>query len=340
MRYLLRATALTNYVQVAREAGLDPDKMLRKAGIRQAALLDPGAMIAAHTVRALLEASARAAGVEDFGLRLAASRQLTDLGPLGFAIQGEPTLRKALASMVRYLRLHTETVIMVIEEVDGLVVIRESLLDVGETSQRQPIELVVGGLYRLLKRILGEAWKPRSICFTHGPPGGPTVHARVFGMQPLFHQDFDGIVCRARDLEAPLRAYDPLVAREVKQHLDMLLAGADHAFAEVVRRLVLALLPTGACSIDSVAQHLGIDRRTVHRRLRKDGQTYSAIHDDQRAELAVRFAGSGQRPLAELAALLGFGSASSFARWFAARFGCTVLAWRARQHAAATARDR
>ena len=337
MTYLIRATALTNYVQVAREAGLDPYKQLSKAGIRRAALLDPSATIAADALRRLLAASASDAGVEDFGLRMAETRQLTDLGPLGFAIQGEPTLRRALESMMRYLRLQSESVVMVIEEVDELVVIRESLLTDGEAPQRQSIELVVGGVYRLLRRFLGDSWRPRSICFSHPPPSGPTGHARVFGMPVLFNQEFDGIVCRAADLNAPLVAYDPLMAQEVKQHLDTLLAGANRAFHEVVRQLVLALLPSGACTVDSVAQHLGIDRRTVHRRLLKEGETYSAIHDAVRADLAERLAGSGDRPLAELAALLGFGSASSFARWFGGRFGCTVSAWRARQRAASMA---
>ncbi|EHP40615.1 AraC family transcriptional regulator [Cupriavidus basilensis OR16] len=336
MTYLVRATALTNYVRVAREVGLDPYKQLSKAGIRRATLLDPDAMIAADALRSLLAESASAAGVEDFGLRMAETRQLTDLGPLGFAIQGEPTLRKALESMMRYLRLQSESVVMAIEELDELVVIRESLLTDGQAPQRQSIELVVAGVYRLLRRFLGETWKPRSICFSHAPPSGPTGHARVFGMPVLFNQEFDGIVCRATDLDAPLAAYDPLMAWEVRQHLDTLLAGSDLAFPDVVRRLVLALLPSGNCSVDSVAQHLRVDRRTVHRRLAKDGESYSGIYNGVRADLAARLARSEARPLAELAALLGFSTASSFARWFGGHFGCTVSEWRARHRARLT----
>lgn len=328
MTYLVRATVLTNYVQVARQAGIDPYKQLSRAGIRRSALLDPGAMISADALRKLLGSSASASGVEDFGLRMAETRQLTDLGPLGLAVQGEPTLRRALESVVRYLRLQSETVVMTIEEVNDVVIVRESLLTDGRAPQRQSIELVVGGLYRLLKRFLGESWKPRSVCFAHSPPVGPTGHARVFGMPVLFDQEFDGIVCRAADLQAPLAGYDPQLAREVHQHLGILLAESSLAFPEVVRRLILALLPSGACSIDSVARQLNVDRRTVHRRLLRHAQSYSAIHDQARAELAARLAGAGERPLAELAALLGFSTPSSFARWFSTRFGCTVSQWR------------
>ena len=101
MAYFVRSSALTNYVRVAREVGLDPYFQLTKAGIRRPALLDPDVMIAADAVRSLLDSSARDSKVEDFGLRMAETRQLTDLGPLGFAIQGEPTLRKALESAVK-----------------------------------------------------------------------------------------------------------------------------------------------------------------------------------------------------------------------------------------------
>lgn len=331
MSYRIRATALTNYVRVARETGIDPYTQLSKAGIRRAALLDPTAMISADAWRDLLASSAKEAGVEDFGLRVAESRQLTDLGPLGLAIQGEPTLRKALESLMRYLRLQTETVVMLIEEIDHLVVIRQSLLiEEQGPPLRQSIELVIGGLYRLLKRFLGDQWKPRSICFSHAPPIGPTIHTRVFGMQVLFNQEFDGIVCRASDLEAPLADYDPQLASEVRHHLDTQLAESESEFPEIVRRLVLSLLPSGSSSAENVAQQLNLDRRTVHRKLRQHGESFSSIHNQAREELAMRLVQSGNRSLAELAALMSFCSASSFARWFTSRFGCTVSEWRVR----------
>ncbi len=98
MSYQLRSASLTNYVEVARSVGLEPYQQLRAAGINRSALLDPDIMIPAEAVGRLLEASAQAAAIEDFGLRLAETRQLSILGPLGFVVQGQPTLRKALES--------------------------------------------------------------------------------------------------------------------------------------------------------------------------------------------------------------------------------------------------
>lgn len=328
MTYFVRASALTNYARVARDLGLDPYRQLRKAGIPRGALFDPGATVSASALRKLLAASAEAAGVEDFGLRMAETRQLTDLGPLGLAIQGAPTLRNALESLERYLRLQSETVVMSFEEIGDLLVIRQNLLADDQPARRQSIELVVGGLYRLLQRFLGDRWKPRSICFTHPPPSSPTRHTSIFGMHVLFNQEFDGIVCRSADLAAPLADYDPQLASEVKQHLDAQLAGATAAFPEVVRRLILARLGAGACTAENIAEQLTISRRTLHRRLLQHGHRFSDIQHQARLDQAAQLVSTGARPLAELAMMLGFGSASSFARWFGSCFGCTVSSWR------------
>jgi len=90
------------------------------------------------------------------------------------------------------------------------------------------------------------------------------------------------------------------------------------------------MLPQGKCSADEVARQLGLDRRTVHRKLRLSDQSYLTILHEVRTDLAVRYIANIERPLSEVAALLGFTSLSVFSRWFAGRFGCSVSEWRGR----------
>ncbi|MHB9841838.1 AraC family transcriptional regulator [Paraburkholderia terrae] len=328
MSYQLRSASLTNYVEVARSVGLEPYQQLRAAGINRSALLDPDIMIPAEAVGRLLEASAQAATIEDFGLRLAETRQLSNLGPLGFVVQGQPTLRKALESTTHYLRLHNEALHMRIEETEGIAIIRQDIMGLPAGSVRQAVELVLGVLYRLLSMILGPTWKPRSICFTHDAPASLATHARVFAAPLEFKRDFDGIVCVASDLDAAIPTFDPVMAHLVRRYLDSMLVQSNATMADKVHKLVLALLPSGECSVDRVAQHLGIDRRTVHRHLAHGGASYSSIVDAVRVELVMRYVDSRDRPLSEVATLLGFSSLSAFSRWFGGRFGCSVSTWR------------
>ena len=81
----------TGYAEVARALGLDPFAQLRAAGLNVACLTNPDCAFT-H----LLELSAHAAGVDDFGLRMAVSRRLSNLGLVALSTRDEPTVRDAV----------------------------------------------------------------------------------------------------------------------------------------------------------------------------------------------------------------------------------------------------
>ena len=64
MTVLVRAAALSNYGHVARQVGLDPTKMLRRAKLDPAVLKNPDLRVPAGVVAALLEESAAQSGCE------------------------------------------------------------------------------------------------------------------------------------------------------------------------------------------------------------------------------------------------------------------------------------
>lgn len=329
MRHLIRSASLTHYVEIARAVGLDPHRQLALAGIDRVALLDPERKLPAEAVARLLEDSAHAAGAEDFGLRMAESRELSNLGPLALLLREEPTLRRAIEAMSRYMHLHTQALATHIEESGNLVVIREDVLHGPPGSQRQSSELAVAVLFRLLRLFLGAGWRPQSVCFMHSAPRDRSTQQRVFGMPVHFGQEFDGLVCRRQDLELPLPTYDPAMAQQVRRYLDTLLAQADTSMPDQVRQLVAGLLPLGVCSVERIAEQLGVDRRTVHHHLSRHGQSYTGILHSVRADLALRYLENRERPLSDVATLLGFSSLSAFSRWFGRHFGCSVRQWRA-----------
>jgi len=330
MSDLVRSAALTDYVEVARAVGLDPFRMLDAVGLGRAVLRDPDAKISAAAVRRLFEASAKAAGIEDFGLRLAERRELSNLGPLALIVREQPTVRKALDALIQYIRLHNESLLVTLHEEEDAIVISPVLRVGRPVPTRQSVELTIGVLYRILRMLLGEGWKPRAIRFAHQPPAKLDRHWRFFRAPIEFGADSDGLVCAARDLEAPVATADPTMARYVQRYLDSIIERPNATMSEKVREMVAALLPSGGCSIDAVAGRLGVDRRTVHRRLAQQGDTYSAIVDAVRTELVARYIDNRERSLAIVADLLGFSALSAFSRWYRARFGCSVTAWRAK----------
>ena len=328
---VIRSASLNGYVDLARSLGLNPHSMMRKAGLSPRCLDDPETPISIASVRQLLEASAEAASVEDFGLRLARGRRLSNLGPISIVLREEPTARQALDTLVRYLRLLNASLLTYVEDHADVVIIREEFLMEGAGSVRQSIELAVGVMFRILLELLGPAWKPRQVCFTHRPPHHLESHSALFGARPEFNSSFNGIVCASKDLTARLPDHDAGMAPYARHFLDQALTRARGNTTDSARQLIAALLPGGRCTADQVAQHLGVDRRTLHRHLQAEGETFSSLLASIRSEFAVRQIRDSDRSLGELAELLGFSGASPFAFWFRQRFGCTVSQWRTAQ---------
>ena len=98
---------------------------------------------------------------------------------------------------------------------------------------------------------------------------------------------------------------------------------------EDVRRTILLLLPSGRCTIEQVAEHLGVACRTVQRGLAEQGQSFSSMVNEIRKELATRHVIESDRPLTEVAMLLGFSAPSALSRWYHAQFGCSAKESRA-----------
>ena len=106
------------------------------------------------------------------------------------------------------------------------------------------------------------------------------------------------------------------MARYLKDYFDSILPSTRAEVSETVRELMWVMLKSGSCSADRVAKRLGVDRRTINRRLAAEGQSYTAILDTVRRDMVTSFVKHGQRPLNEIAGMLGFSGLSAFSRWF------------------------
>lgn len=320
MPVLVRAASLTHYVEVARRCGLDPWPLLREAGLPASCMGNPDLRISVEAVRWLLETSAERAREPAFALLMAEGRRVSNLGVLGMLIREEPTVRHAMRSLVSHGRSHNQALIHRIEESQGIATLHEELLLHSAGPSRQGTELVVAVAIRTMRFFLGADWRPRRVCFRHGAPASLDVHRRVLGQSPEFGADFNGLVCTSADLDTPIATADPVVAGIVRQQLrerpDTALS-----LSEEVRQMALVLMPRGLCTVDQVARLMGVNRRTLHRRLAAEGTDFSAVVGAMRRELALRYVGEPSRPLGEVAQWLGFADLSSFSRWHRQAFG-------------------
>ncbi|MFE3445166.1 AraC family transcriptional regulator [Nocardia sp. NPDC059180] len=334
MKPLARYAAVHGFVELGRSLGLDPVALIRASGLDPAGLSVQDRWVPAAAVADLLERCAISSGCEDIGLRLAERRRLANLGPLSMVIREEPDVRSALRTMSRYEHMYNEALHTRLTEHNAIATIRLSLDLGGPGDTRQSIELAIGILHGLMRGFLGTTWQPLEVRFTHPAPRDCSTHHRVLGPHVSFDQDFNGLLAYTTDLDAPNAMSDPQLRTYAQQIFNAPRANATATTVDRVRELIELLLPTGRCSADQIARSLGVDRRTIHRRLAAEGETFTSLVDSTRAELAQHMVASRRHSLTEISELLAFSSQGNFSRWFRTRFGHSPSQWRADRPAA------
>lgn len=326
MTLLVRSASLINYVNLAQEAGLDPQAMVIEAGLPVDALDNPDMKIPSHQVRALLETSALRSGWQDFGLRLAETRQFWVLGPLALAVREQPTLRATLAVLNRHIHLHNESLHLWQEEDAHTLVLHMEAL--GGGGIRQSMELSMGMMLRFVRRALPDGWQPRSVCLTHAPPRDLQVAHRVLGRRIEYGALFNGIVFSSKDLALPMSTHTRL-DEYTRRYVHSIISDVSQSTASQVRQLALALMPSGQCTLEVIARHMGVDPRTIERRLAREDTRYGDLIHQIRRELVQQHMNGRPRKQIEMASALGFSGPTVFSRWFRQQFGCTPLQWSA-----------
>lgn len=327
MADLIRSACLTQYAEVARSVRLEPLAMLRKARLPLASLDQQDLRIPVSGVRRLMEISATESGIAEFGLRMAERGGLPNLGPVALVVREQATLGAALELLSRYIHIHNEAMRLSIKRGDDVVILFPALRGERRRPPRQSTEWALGLIFRIIGSLFGSDWRPLEIRFAHSAPANRGYYRHFFGCDVNFNSDFDAILCAASNMDRPIPTANPLMARYAQSSVEAVDQRPEH-WDDKVSELVRALLPQGHCTIERVAEHFDCDRRTVHRHLLERGTSYSRILDTQRANLIERLIEDSNRPLAGIAELLGFSAQSAMARWFRARFGCSITQWR------------
>jgi AraC-like DNA-binding protein len=339
MHTLVRAAVLTNYLEVARGLGLNPLPLLRRHGISPSLIGDHEHRIRSIAAVALLEDSARETGELAFGLRMAETRRLSDFGALSLLLTHQRTLRDALNTIIQYRRLLNDALALSVEAAGEMAIVHGNIVTDTPMPSRQATELVLGVVSRFCASLLGGRWSPYCVTFTHDAPPNLQAHRRVFGAVTKleFNSDFNGVVFAAAELDRPLPAADPAMAKYAERFIETLPAANQQSIVRDVRRAIYMLLPDGRATIDHVAEDLGLNVRTLQRRLEDTGSTFTELVDEARRHLALKYMENHAYSLGRIAELLGYSMPSSFTRWFTAQFGVAPARWRAGSRAVETA---
>jgi len=274
---MILATALSGYAALVAELGGDPARLLKLVKISPEDTLDHDKLITYQGVINAVETAAAVTATPDFGRRLSERQGIDILGPVGVAARTASSVGEAFVIFEHYLAAYSPAIearIFPAERPDrALFEFRILIESIG--PHQQTIELSLGVTLNVFRFLEGATWRPLRVHLPHSPLTPTADYREFFGCPAKFDEPFAGFTIRAADLARPL-ANDELANQAVLRYLDSVLP-REQGVVLAVRELIRRLLPTGALSIDLVAQQLMLHPKTLQRRLRVEGMTFPVL---------------------------------------------------------------
>lgn len=310
-------------VQGMVDQGLDPDPLLRKAGIDPDAVRSGTSRIPPSAYSAMLKLVAQVLDDELFG-QDSRRMKVGSFAMLCRLVIHAPTLEKALTLICRFFGLVLDDVVITLARGAGA----------GRGERLARLELAtpflgrprhVFGMEALLTFIHGLAcWLVRrriaivQADFSYPMPDYASEYTVLYSSRVRFQQPVTALAFDAALLALPVRQTERTLKTFLAEAPENMLVKYKNITSEAgrVRRVLRRLPPTDWPGFDEMAAHLGVPASTLRRHLQRDGTSYQQIKDDLRHHLALLWLAEGSRGVADVAADLGFAEPSAFHRAF------------------------
>ena len=321
-----RVAGVQPLIALLEDLGAPVARLAERAGLPVAALGMPDHPVSMLSACAFYELAARSEGIEDIGSLAGKRWNPLDLGTYGQVLRSTQTLRQLLELSVEILPQFTSGYRSWLLETNDDLWYCMRVVDGVEVGRRQATDVALMLTMKDLRLACGPEWTPTKVLL----PAWRRLDAP--GLEPLSDAnlrrdgDFMGIAIPkqllARSVGVPVQGSHKGVRRllEASAPPDELLAS--------LRHLVISLLPDGYPRLERTAEVLGLSARTLQRRLRELGLTYTRLVEQARLELGRSWLESTERPVTEIALDLGYQEPSNFSRAFRRWAGVAPSAWR------------
>lgn len=325
---MVRAASLRCFKEVVTSLGGDAAALLKTVGI-EPSLLDRGGGEFPYKLQGeLFEVAAAQLACPDFGMRLAAVQAAQGatkvLGPLDVAMRNSPTLGDAYRYCADHLHAYSNATQICFEKLpdDPRVFMLFEAFLVGGIHQRQAVEQALALTQHGIHAISGGQARAREVWFTHEPLAPLSTYRAHFNATVRFSQSMNGLLFDEQDFELPLPDTDPQLYEMATSFIDHRFPTSAMPLRTRVRINIARLLVEGNCTQEYVAAALGLHPRTLQRRLREEGESFEAIKDSVRRDVALRYLQQPDVSLVRVTEILGYSETSvlsrSCLRWFCA----------------------
>lgn len=306
---------------------IDPDLMLRTAGIAGQAGAGPDLRVSAEQYFAVWDTAAVLSSRADYVPFLGVAIARGPVIPVFFTLSCAPDMETGLLRLAQFKSLLGPTRMRVFQ--DGPLL----RIEYDSADSRIPMPPSLGALQIvvMVEYVRGaSAHHIRPV--RAGFDGSEEERRQIAGHLGIMpdRSDVAFVAFSQDDAKRRFISENPSLWADVEEDLKLKLAAqnARMPIATRVRGALIDLIPMGRTGAEDVAAALQISRSTLQRRLRDEDTSYQAILDTTRREMAVRFLTKTSLRSDEIANVLAYSDANSFSRSFRRWTGKAPMAFR------------
>lgn len=321
---LLIARAIDSY-------GLDSRRLFAEAGLDHFKLRDPVARFPFPAVDRLWRLAAEASGDPAFGLKVASFWHPTTLHALGYAWLASNNLEEAFARAARYTRLVNTAAggVLHIEKTPYTFAIVVDQRNMDPRPSPSSVDAALSMLLVMCREAYGEQFNPVKMTLRRQNPGCEDRYQALFRCPVVFSQSEDALWLDPESVVEPLATANPELVRINDRVAAEYLAKLDRSdIVTRVRAHLIERLPGGGGDEAQAAAELHLSQRSLQRKLRAEGVSFSELLEDTRRELGRDYVRDTQLSINEISYLLGFTEPGNFSRAFRRWYGKTPSEYR------------
>lgn len=309
-------------LQAFREIGVCVPSTLRRVGLTEDLVKRQNFQFDAKTCRRIFVAAAEEFSGPDFGLQVALQYSKIPYGPVFFAFISSPDIGAAIKAIAKYKpQVSPLGIVAEHDEIGMKITMCEMTSDFPASSSMALVEFAY--IVELSRNCADGFLKVKQISLRDSG-AAHDAYKRFFAC-PILEGPIDAIWFGSEDLTIPLHSKNQEIGAVCRKQLDDLyFPNLDQQdLCEQVRQALKEDLLSGRVGAQNVAKKMGLSVRTLTRRLKENGISFTEIQSDLQRHHAVELLSNMSVSISEVAFRVGFKEVASFYRAFKKWYGIT-----------------
>ncbi len=326
-----RVGFLAGLPPLLRSLGVDPLEVLLSAGLSPDALDHPEQIIPYIAMGRVVELAANSAKCPQIGLLIGQQIRTAALGVLGQLMQNAPTLGVALQDFANHHHRNAHGGVVYLLNSAHENFFGYAVYERNAPGHHHICDGAAMAAFNIVSELTRAGSSPvRAVLFSRAEPAELTHYNRSFGVPLHFNANQTAVQLPSGALDLPIPGADPTLRKALeKRILEYRPTGELDVLTELRRALRIAVLKNRV-AVEDLAGHLGLNRRTLHRRLRDCGTNFQQVLNETRCECAKQLLSATTLGSGETGRIIGYADPTVFSRAFVRWTGLTPSEWRSR----------